>query len=149
MLTALTLRSLSVLALFAAGCPPSLAQDLFPFSQNGSRPSIGGTQGIGIPNEQPTFGASGDAQILRHRGPTGALCLAVGGFARPQTINPRLYDHVIVGVNSCAQQINVQVCYYQSQDCITMNIPGDDRKEAILGVMPAEKDFRFEFREKF
>lgn len=30
-----------------------------------------------------------------------------------------------------------------------MDVPGNERQEAILGIMPAEKDFRFEFREKF
>lgn len=30
-----------------------------------------------------------------------------------------------------------------------MEVPGSGRKEAILGTLPAAKDFRFEFREKF
>jgi hypothetical protein len=30
-----------------------------------------------------------------------------------------------------------------------MEVPGDERKEAILGTLPAMKDFRFEFRERF
>jgi len=43
----------------------------------------------------------------------------------------------------------MQVCYYQTQECIPMDIPGDETKEAILGTMPSTKDFRFDFREKF
>ena len=35
------------------------------------------------------------------------------------------------------------------QDCIPMEISGEERKEAILGTLPSTKDFRFEFREKF
>jgi len=97
----------------------------------------------------PTFGASAGTEILRHRGPTGNACLAVAGHARSHTIDPKLYDHVINVTNSCAQRIALQICYYRSQECISMEIPGGERKEAILGTLPSVKDFRFEFREKF
>jgi hypothetical protein len=127
----------------------ALAQDAMAPPLDSSRPIEGGTTGMRIPTETPTFGPSADSQILRHRGPTGAPCLAVGAYARPHIIDQKLYDHVIVAVNSCAQRIAMQVCYYRSQDCIPMEVPGGERKEAILGTMPAEKDFRFEFREKF
>jgi hypothetical protein len=97
----------------------------------------------------PTFGASAGTEILRHRGPTGNPCLDVGGFARPHTVNKKLYDHVITAQNNCAQSITMQICYYGSQDCLSMDIPGGERKEAILGTLPSIRDFRFEFREKF
>jgi hypothetical protein len=144
-----TLGALLLFVFLSASYSPAGAQGMSPSSEGLSRPQIGGTQGIEIPQEMPTFGASGGAEILRHRGPTGAPCLTVGGFARPYTINPNLYDHVVVAENSCAQQIDLQVCYYQTQDCIPMEVPGGERTEAILGIVPAEKDFRFEFREKF
>lgn len=101
------------------------------------------------PTETPTFGANRANEILRHRDFTGKPCLGVGGFARPHIVNPNVYDHVITAINSCPQRIVLQVCYYQSQDCIPMEVPGSGRKEAILGTLPAAKDFRFEFREKF
>jgi hypothetical protein len=110
---------------------------------------MGGTDGIEIPKEMQTFGPSTGNDILRHRDPAGRPCLSVGGFARPHIVNPNLYDHVIIAVNSCPQRIIMRVCYYRSQDCIPMDVPGNERQEAILGIMPAEKDFRFEFREKF
>ena len=97
----------------------------------------------------PTFGASAGTEILRHRGPTGNTCLVVAGHARPHTIDPKLYDHVIDVTNTCAQRIAIQVCYYRSQECISVEIPGGGRKEAILGTLPSVYDFRFEFREKF
>ena len=113
-----------------------------------SRPTVGGTlPGPELP--PPTFGASAGTEILRHRNPAGRPCLAVDGFARPQTMNPNLYDHVISVTNSCAQRIGLKVCYYQTQECISMEVPGDEDKIAILGTMPSTKDFRFEFREKF
>jgi hypothetical protein len=97
----------------------------------------------------PTFGSSGGTEVLRHRGPTGEACLDVSGFSRPHTVDPNLFDHVITVANHCAQQISIKVCYYQSQDCISVEIPGGENKEAILGIMPSMKDFRFDFREKF
>lgn len=125
-----------------------LAQSESPSFGNSSKPIVGG---VGVPAraETATFGASNGAEILRHRGPTGSPCLTVGGFARPHLVNPHLYDHVIAAANKCPQRITVQVCYYNSQDCISMEVPGNERKEAVLGAMPSVKDFRFEFREKF
>ena len=87
--------------------------------------------------------------MLRHRGPAGSPCLDVGGFARKHTVTSNLYDHVITVKNNCAQRLQIQVCYYNTQDCIPIEIPGGERKEAILGTMPVTKDFRFEFKEKF
>lgn len=109
-----------------------------------------GTNGVGNSIEKlPTFGASAGTEILRHRGPTGNICLTLTGSGRAHTINPKLYDHVVNVTNSCAQRIALQICYYRSQECISLEIPGGERKEAILGTLPSMKDFRFEFREKF
>jgi hypothetical protein len=118
-------------------------------AQSGTAPSSQGGVGLRVPTEPRTFGASSGTEILRHRGPTGNPCLAVSGFARPHVVNPNVYDHVVTAKNSCALRITMQVCYYRSQDCLTMEVPGGERKEAIIGSLPAEKDFRFEFREKF
>jgi hypothetical protein len=116
--------------------------------QSTSAPSYGGV-GISAPADTPMFGASTGTQMLRHRSPTGSPCLEVGGFARAHTTVSNLYDHVIAVKNNCAQQISIQVCYYNTQNCLPVEIPGGERKEAILGTMPATRDFRFEFREKF
>ena len=96
-----------------------------------------------------SLAASSGNEILRHRGPTGSPCLTVGGLARPHAANPKVYDHVIAAKNSCAQRITLTVCYYRSQDCVPMEVPGGERKEAVLGTLPSMPDFRFEFREKF
>lgn len=114
-----------------------------------SRPVTGGV-GIRPPADlTPSFGASGNTEILRHRDFSGKPCLMVSGFARAHTIDAHLYDHVITVHNNCPQRIAMQVCYYQSRDCIPLEIPGGERKETILGTLPSIKDFRFEFREKF
>lgn len=115
---------------------------------NSSGPAFGGA-GVRAPIAPPTFGASKGDEILRHRGPTGKPCLMVTGSARPHTVNRNLYDHVVTVTNSCAQRIALRICYYNSQDCIPIEIPGGERKEAVLGTLPSTRDFRFEYREKF
>jgi hypothetical protein len=115
-----------------------------------SSPTVGGTMGGQNPGAPtPNFGASAGSDMLRHRDFAGKPCLDVTGFARPHTIDAHLYDHVISAHNNCPQRIDLKVCYYQSEDCIPMGIPGGEKREAILGTLPATKDFRFEFREKF
>ena len=99
--------------------------------------------------QAPSFAPSGGDEILRHRDVYGKPCLLVTGSARARRFSPNLYDHVVAVVNSCHQRIVIRVCYYNSQNCIPMEIPGEERKEAILGTLPSIKDFRFEFREKF
>ena len=123
------------------------AQSGSPLFGSASPPSVGATGGMSVPVPPPTFGGGNESH--RHLDFTGKPCLSVSGYARSFRINPNLYDHVITAVNSCPQRIAIQVCYYQSKDCIPMEIPGDARKDAILGTMPSEKSFRFEFREKF
>lgn len=140
-------RVAAALIWFAAiACPASAQSGTTP--SESSRPTVGGT----MPNPvkiSPTFGASAGNEILRHRDFTGKPCLSVGGHARAHTVNPNLYDHVITVLNACPQRIAIKVCYYQSRDCIPVEIPGGEHKEIILGTLPSVKDFRFEFREKF
>jgi hypothetical protein len=114
---------------------------------NGPRGIVGGT--TGGHGTEFNIQASKGSDILRHRDFTGKPCVTIGAFARPHRINPQLYDHVITAINGCPQRIIMRVCYYQSQDCIQMEVPGSQRKEAILGTLPAAKDFRYEFQEKF
>ena len=116
-----------------------------------ANPSVADVQGVGVttPSQLAPFGASNGTDILRHRSPTGATCLSVGGFARPHFVNKQLFDHVITVKNDCAQRIALQVCYYQSEDCINIQVPGDETKQAVLGTLPRMATFRFEFREKF
>jgi hypothetical protein len=126
-----------------------LAQSGTSLFEKSSRPVFGGTSGVPAPTEAPIINASRGNEILRHRDFTGKPCLTVSGSARGHTINPNLYDHIIVALNSCPQRIAMQACYYDTQDCIRMEIPGGERKEAILGTLPSIKSFRFEFRERF
>lgn len=137
----ITLMALTAMSVIFA---PVLAQD-----DATSRPTLGGV-GVRPPTEiGPTFGPSSSNEVLRHRSSIGTPCLVVGGFARPHMANSSVYDHVISAKNTCPQQIAIKVCYYKSLDCMSMEIPGGEGKEAVLGTLPGAKDFRYEFREKF
>ena len=136
-------RVVVALIAFTAVSAPALAQN------ETSRPMMGAS-GVRSPSEEgPTFGASSSNDILRHRSPIGTPCLTVAGFPRPHVVNPNVYDHVISAKNSCAQRITIQICYYKSLDCMPLEVPGGERKEAVLGTLPGAKEFRFEFKEKF
>ena len=129
---------------------PFAAVSNFALAQDVTSPPIVGGVGVRPPtNDVPTFGASAGTELLRHRNPIGAPCLIVGGIARPHIANTNVYDHVVTAKNSCAQRITIQVCYYKAFDCMPMDIPGGERREAVLGTLPAAREFRFEFREKF
>jgi hypothetical protein len=142
------LRTLVASVIVIAGTLPSSAQNGV-FGGDSSRPATGSTGGLRVPDDTPSFDANNSNQILRHRDFTGRSCLTVSGYARPHTIDPNLFDHVIEAANNCPQEISISVCYYNSSDCLNVQVPGNDRKQAILGTMPFQKDFRFEFREKF
>jgi hypothetical protein len=94
-------------------------------------------------------GADQNTDVLRHRDFAGKPCLEISGFARPHVVNPNLFDHVISANNHCIQPLKVKVCYARSDHCIRLDVPGRARKEDILGIMPAMKEFRFDFKEQF
>jgi hypothetical protein len=85
----------------------------------------------------------------RHMAPTGKPCLAFEAYAKAQAVNKNIYEHWVGAKNSCGQHIKVQVCYYQSHDCIIMDVPPWDRQDSVLGIYPALKEFRYETKEQF
>lgn len=109
----------------------------------------GGAGGLSTPSPAPLLLNGEDNGLRRHRGPTGKPCLTVTGVPKPERINPNLFDHTITAFNDCGQRIKLQVCYYQSEHCIAMDVPPYGRDDAILGIMPGMAGFRFEFREQF
>ena len=114
-----------------------------------TRPAVGGSRGLPPPRQLPRLSGSQDMGAKLHRNPTGQPCLTVNGFSRAQAINPKIFTHTIFASNGCSQPIKMQVCYYKSQHCVPVDVPGYGRKEAVLGVLPAMKDFRFEYHEQF
>lgn len=113
-------------------------------------PDLAAGQGLGaIPGVSLGGTLDGSVDKTRHRGPLGKPCLTFVGMARPHIIDPKLFDHVMTVDNSCGQRLKVRVCYSQTDRCIDMDVPGYGRKEAILGIMPSEPVFRFDFKEQF
>jgi hypothetical protein len=84
-----------------------------------------------------------------HMGPTGKPCLSLSSSAKAQAVNKHIYEHWVGAANSCGQHIKVQVCYYKSNDCITMDVPAWGRKDVVLGIYPALQSFRYEAKEQF
>jgi hypothetical protein len=113
------------------------------------------TTGVALPqtplplNQNPALYPSNDIFAKKHVGPTGKPCVSMFGDARPQTMNPQIFDHMIVATNACSQVIKLKVCYYHSDHCIAVDMPAYSQKEAMLGIMPSMGGFRFEFREQF
>jgi hypothetical protein len=109
---------------------------------------VGGAGGLTSPTRTPLLNGE-NAGTKRHTGPTGKPCLTVNGEAQRETINPKLFEHMIIAQNDCSRRIKMQVCYYQSQHCVAMNVPPYGRQDLVLGIMPEMSGFRFEFRELF
>jgi len=142
----LTIILAIILSLVAAG---RLACAQSPSTPYGSARSMVGSSGLPTPPRSPILSGSENQGPRQHLGPIGKPCVAVNGEARAQTINPRIIEHVIVAKNSCSQIIKMQVCYFQSDRCIPMTLSSYASAEVVLGIMPAMKEFRYEYREEF
>ena len=142
----------SVLVWLLLGVPmehASFAQSSGP-SGTLSGSMSGGAAGAAKPAGLPRIIAgSQNTEVLRHRDFAGKPCLAIGGFARAHIGNQKLYDHVITIKNGCAQSIKIQICYFRTQECTNMDVPGLATKVGVLGTLPAIQDFQYEFRERF
>jgi hypothetical protein len=141
------MASAAAAAVFIAALSSGAMAQGMPSGGYSSQPMTGATGGLTPP--PPRISASQDVGLLRHRNALGKACLQIWGYARPHTMNPNLYDHMISADNSCAQLITVQVCYYRSTQCVRIDVPGRGHKETLLGMLPAIKDFRYEFKERF
>jgi hypothetical protein len=142
-----SLRSLALSLIACLGVfnpAPGTAQTPQPLT--GSIPTVVGSTYGNTPTRysDPTR----DPNRYRQTDSFGKLCLSVGGYGRPFASNPNLYDHVLAVTNNCPRRIGLEICYFQTRNCVNVEIPPDQRKEVILGIQPGVKDFRYEFREK-
>jgi hypothetical protein len=140
-------RAFLAVGLLLVGMSAAGAQGLTRPSSTESAPIVGGV-GVRPPAIGPAVTGS-ENQARRHLDPMGKPCVVVNGISRPLTTNPKVFNHVIVATNGCGQVIKLQVCYYKSQSCMPVQLAGYSRKEAVLGVFPSLKDFRYEYREQF
>jgi hypothetical protein len=83
-----------------------------------------------------------------HKTLDGKLCISVHASARPQTINPRIIDHIVLVNNICGQSIRVQICYADSSACIVVPLEGYQRLQRTLGI-GSSAVFTYEYRELF
>lgn len=107
------------------------------------------TSGAMAQNPASGLEPSNDFAAKKHVGPTGKPCITMFGDSRPQTINPQIFDNVIVATNACGRPIRAKVCYYHSDHCVMIDVAAYSRTAAMLGIMPAMQGFRFEFSELF
>ena len=103
------------------------------------------------PNGLSTSGIFADPNQLskRHTGPNGTPCIKTGSSSKSETINPNIIEHWVSATNSCGQHIKLKICYYQTQHCVMIDVPPWDRKDTVLGIFPALRDFRYEYTEQF
>jgi hypothetical protein len=122
--------------------PGALAQG--PVIGATSAPVIGGTYGMPPPPPNPFSTITGSKG---QKTASGQPCIHVAGAARPQIIDPHIYDHLVFITNDCGVTIRVQVCYLQSSSCIKVIVKGYEKTLKTLGIAPGIKDFRYESRE--
>ena len=90
-----------------------------------------------------------DGTARSHMAPTGKPCVKVTKSVKAETIHPNIFQHWISATNSCGQAIKMKVCYYRTRDCIDVNVPAWGKQEAILGIFPALRSFRYSYTEQF
>ena len=84
-----------------------------------------------------------------HTTPDRKLCISVHPLTRPQIINPKIIDQIVIVQNICGQSIKVQVCYAGSSDCIVVQVAGYQKLQRILGIAAGSTSFRYEYRELY
>ncbi|QPF90281.1 hypothetical protein [Bradyrhizobium commune] len=84
-----------------------------------------------------------------HKTPDGRACISVSPLVRPQIINPKIIDQIVIVGNNCGQTIKVEICYAGSTDCITVPLNAYQRVQRILGISPGSTTFRYEYRELY
>ena len=92
---------------------------------------------------------SSDLADRKHRDFVGRPCLVTSGEAQPLTSNPRISNHVVILDNHCPDRIKVRVCYHGTNECTDVDVPPRGRKEQIIGVLPAMRQFRYDVKEQF
>jgi hypothetical protein len=93
--------------------------------------------------------ADSNGLAQKHRDYTGKPCLETSGVSQPLASNHRILNHAVSLDNHCPDRIKAKVCYYGSNDCTDVEVPGHSRKEQIIGVFPAMQIFRYEVKEQF
>ena len=157
---------LAILLVSLLACDVSNGQ---PLGAGPGRPIEGSTGGL---SNQSQSSAQSDLNpgVRAHLDPYGKRCVKVAASSHQKTdfrkifgagqtssgnnseqgVNStKLFEHIISAENHCGQTIKLRVCYYGSQNCIPLDVPGYGHQQASLGVAPGMPGFRYQYIEQF
>jgi hypothetical protein len=77
----------------------------------------------------------------------GKSCFTTEGFARPRSVNSRLFDHVVIVKNRCTKNVKLKICYHKTERCAEITVPPHETKEAWLGAITALRFFQYDLKE--
>jgi len=147
-------------------CGNSNAQELTtPLGIGQGRPIEGSTGKLSLPNQsQMSIQSDLNPAIKVHKDPSGNRCVTVGAYSLPKIDfrkifsgghseqgdkAPKMFEHMITAQNRCSQTIKLKVCYYASQNCITVDVPSHSDQLGSLGVASEMPNFRYQYTEQF
>lgn len=84
-----------------------------------------------------------------HKTSDGRACISVNPLTHPQTLNPKIIDHIVIMNNICGESIKLRVCYAGSNDCIIVPLNGYQRLQRTLGIGTGSTSFRYEYSELY
>jgi len=125
------IRSIAILALFWTAQPVAAQTSATTTSP---RLTLQG------PAEQGQLGVVQDA--------LGRPCLDVEAVARSHVVNTDFIDHVVSIKNSCPRNIDVKVCYFGSDRCVSARIQAYKRVDTLLGSGNKARFFRYSLFQK-
>lgn len=70
-------------------------------------------------------------------------CLDIEAASRAHTVNRELFDHVVSIKNRCTKLIKVKICYFNSENCKSVDMGSYQREDLILGTMTKVNSFRY------
>jgi hypothetical protein len=88
-----------------------------------------------------------DSVQQKHRDFAGKPCLVTNGVSHPLASNRRILNHAVSLDNHCSERIKARVCYYKTDQCTDVEVPGKSTKEQIIGTFPAMQIFRYDVKE--
>lgn len=77
----------------------------------------------------------------------GKLCADVEAASKARVSNPNVFEHIVSVLNRCLKPIKLRFCYFGSDRCTDVDLPGLKRKDLVLGVYPGLKTFRYSWIE--
>jgi hypothetical protein len=105
--------------------------------------------GAGSLGSRLTLQGPGDnASMTTHRDVYKKPCLDFESASRRQVVNPAMFDHLVSVANRCYKPIKLKVCYFKSENCIDVEVAGQQRKDVVLGTS-SNGFFRHSYKEKF